>query len=341
MLRVLCHSEATGWTPVTDVSTVSDLRADRRAGLVWGEIDIDELGRRDIETIAEEFSLDRLALDDAIRPRQRPKLESYEHHHFAVLHELYELQDHLEKRQVSCFVGDDYMLILHEGADRVIDEARDRLTRSNHEPATPLYLLYTLLDTIVDGYQEHADRLEDKVESIEDTVARDAPAAVRGDMPSSARRHRVERVQLEVYSIKQHVARLRRYAVPLERVLHSLITTERERLAMSKDARRHFRDVHDHTLRIADQVHQVDVLAQAVLDVIRSEQAENLNEIQKRLTGWAAIFAVPTVIAGIYGMNYRLFPPAEARGSGFWFALGLMAASATTLYLYFKRKEWL
>jgi magnesium transporter len=271
--------------------------------------------------------------------RQRPKLEAYEAHQFAVLHELYEIDGQLEKRQISCFVGDDYTLIIHEGADQLLDEVRIRLGKANFDQLGPTYLLYVLLDAIVDEYQAHADRLEDTIERIEEAAVGGARERVHRTTPSRTQRREDERVQLQLYSIKQQVARLRRYALPLERVLNWLVEKHGREL-LPTGTRKLFRDVHDHTLRIADQVRNIDDLAQAVLDLNRSEQAEDLNQIQKKLSGWAAIFAVPTVIAGIYGMNYRLFPHND-NSFGFWFAVLLMTTCAILLYLYFKNREWL
>ncbi len=321
-----------------DLSTVSDLRSDS-GSLVWAEADMSDLRSEDEATIIEEFDLDPMAVEDAMRARQRPKFEAYENHRFAVLHELYESSGQLEKKQVSCFVGDDYLLIIHEGADELLKVVRERLSHSNYDELGPVYLLYALLDTIVDEYQEHADRLEDIVEEIEDAVVTEAPETVGRIDSSRVRRRETERVQRRAYSIKQQVARLRRYAVPLERELHGMLATENKVLTTSTS--RLFRDVHDHTLRIGDQIHQVDSLTQAVLDLIRGEQGEDLNQVQKKLTGWAAIVAVPTVIAGIYGMNYRLYPSPDHGGFGFWFAIGLMALAVAVLYLYFRNKEWL
>jgi magnesium transporter len=101
-----------------------------------------------------------------------------------------------------------------------------------------------------------------------------------------------------------------------------------------------FRDVHDHLLRIADQVRNIDDLAQAVLDLTRGEQSTLLNQVSKRLSGYAAIFAVLTLIAGIYGMNFKLVPRHQTY-FGFWFAIGLMLVSGAAMYYYFKKKNWL
>ena len=101
-----------------------------------------------------------------------------------------------------------------------------------------------------------------------------------------------------------------------------------------------FRDVHDHVIRLRDQVQNIDDLSAAVIDFTRAEQSTALNEVTKKLTGWAAIIAVPTFIASVYGMNFALLPE-EGHLFGFWFALVLMSASGAILYSYFKRKRWI
>jgi magnesium transporter len=337
VLTALCHSDETGWVKVEDLTKVSDLRAEE-GSLVWGEADISEFGKSDLATISEEFELDPMAVEDAVNPRQRPKIERYDKHRFAVLHELYEIDDQLEKRQISCFVGKDFMLVIHEGAHHLLERVRKRVEASKHDVRGPIALLYALLDVVVDEYQELADKLEDSVEKTEDQVVTAARARAGNGGGRSNQLKKDEATQVQLYSIKQQVARLRRYALPLERVVKQFLDGE---LAgeLGASAHRLFRDIHDHTLRIAEQVHNIDDLSQAVLDLARAEQSEDLNEINKRLSGWAAIVAVPTVIAGIYGMNYRLFPAAHV--FGFWFALILMVMSSGGLYAYFRNKRWL
>ncbi len=101
-----------------------------------------------------------------------------------------------------------------------------------------------------------------------------------------------------------------------------------------------YRDVRDHIARISDQIRNVDDLSQAVLDLNRSEQAHALSDVTKKLTGWAAIVAVPTFIASVYGMNFRLVPEDQTL-LGFWFALGLMTLSSVLLYVQLKRRNWI
>jgi magnesium transporter len=340
VLTALCHSEANGWVEVEDLSKVSELRAEA-GSLVWAEVDVAKLEAGDIELIAEEFGLDRLAVEDSVRPRQRPKLEAYERHHFAVLHELYEVDDQLEKRQISCFVGDNYGLVIHEGAFTLLEEVRERLGTLSAQSTDPAHLLHVLVDSVVDEYQDHADRLEEEIEGIEDAVVGEARERVRRPRGRRARTRNNEVVQLRLYAVKQQIARVRRFGLPLQRVLDALANGNGEEL-LHRGMRPLWRDVHDHMMRIAGQVRNVDELADAVLDLIRTQQAEELSEVNKKLTGWAAIFALPTVIAGIYGMNYTLFPPWRTVGmAGFFIAIGLMVAGSATLYVVFKGKGWL
>jgi magnesium transporter len=109
---------------------------------------------------------------------------------------------------------------------------------------------------------------------------------------------------------------------------------------LPEETQRLFRDIHDHLLRMADQIRNIDDLAQAILDLTQSEQGAQLSEVNRRLSGWAAIFAVETLIAGIYGMNFKLVPQDQTLG-GFWFALGLMVVSGLTLFWFFRKRGWL
>jgi magnesium transporter len=320
MLMAICHSAENGWSEVEDLARVSDLRAEQGT-LLWAETDVSTLTDEDIAVIAEEFDLHALAVEDAVNARQRPKIESYDSHVFVVFDQLDLVRDQLEATQIACFIGDRYVLTLHAGATRTIGEAKERWARAQQELGQgPPYLLHTLLDSVVDDYQEIADDLEQRVEELEDLVLTTPGAPV----------------SRQLYAVKQKISRLRRYALPIARILDEIKTHDR----IPEDALIHFQDVQDHTLRIGDQIRNADDLSQAVLDLTRAEQAYSLNEVTKRLTGWAAVIAVPTFIASVYGMNFQLVPE-EAHIFGFWFALTLMATSAAGLYVFLKKREWI
>ena len=125
MLLALCHSAEGGWTDVDDISQLSELRASGN-NLLWAEADVQTLDERDIALIADEFDLHPLAVEDAVNTRQRPKIDRYENHLFLVVHELSEVEGHLEATQIGCFLGDNYVLTLTRGPRR-----RSRLPRSD------------------------------------------------------------------------------------------------------------------------------------------------------------------------------------------------------------------
>lgn len=323
MLTAVCHSEAVGWVEVDDLADISELRA-HSGNVVWAKIDVTGMTERDISLIAQEFDLHPLAVEDAVHTRQRPKLERYENHTFLVLDQLDEVGDQLEARQIACFLGDGYVLAMHDGAARLLNDVERRWRATGEDVADrTAFLIYTLLDVTVDDYQDIADRLESEVELLEELVL-ERPGAP---------------IQRQIYGLKQQLSRVRRYALPLRRILDVVVDT-RAAPAFPEVTMEFLRDVHDHLLRITDQLTNVDDLSQAVLELSRSAQVDALNEINKKLSAWAAIFAVVTIIVGTYGINYGLVPSLGGQG-GFWFTLALMGVSAGALFAYFKGKGWL
>lgn len=322
MLLAVCHSDKSGWTKVEDLARLSDLRQEGD-NLLWAEADVRRLRDGEVGLMAEEFDLHPLAVEDAVHTRQRPKIEAYEHHLFLVMHQLDEVEDQLEAVQIACFIGDAYLLAIHEGAERTIAEAQRRWENTTPEEHHASYLLHGLMDVVVDDYQAIADRLEDEMEELEEIVLGSPEAAV----------------QRQLYTLKQQLARLRRYVLPATRILEWIVEADTEKPFSKKTAER-FRDVYDHVLRISDQVRNVEDLSDAVNDLRRTEQANALNEVTKKLTAWAAVIAVPTWIASVYGMNFRLFPK-DGEPFGFWFAVTLMLVTSVSLYFFFKKRRWL
>jgi magnesium transporter len=331
MLLAVCHSDSAGWKNVDDLSVISDLRVEQ-GNVVWAEADLSTVDDEDAKVMEEEFGLHPLAIEDSRQPRQRPKLEDYDSHLFLVLHQLDEVSGQLEATQIACFVGDRFLLTIHQGAGRTLEAAKKIWSRHECEPHLgSAFLIHTLLDVLVDEYESIVTNLEDRVESLEDEVL---STEVRDGSETKAQ----ARVHRELYTLKQQLARLRRYALPTQRVLDWILEHSGHH-HFPTETRPLFGDVSDHLHRIEDLVRNVDDLTDAVVDYVRSDQAARLNETTKRLTAWAAIIAVPTFIAIVYGMNFALVP-AEGSLSGFVFALMLMVLIGLALYFYFRRKDW-
>ncbi|MGH2702161.1 MAG: magnesium transporter CorA family protein, partial [Actinomycetota bacterium] len=142
-----------------------------------------------------------------------------------------------------------------------------------------------------------------------------------------------------LYSLKQRLSRLRRYGQPSTRLVQTILDTKEGDLLWQEMVPL-FTDIKDHALRIGDQVSDGENLTNALLDLRRGEQARTLNDVTKKLTGWAAIIAVPTLISSIYGMNFHLFP-SEGGSFGFWFAVLLMVVLGIGLFLFFRRRNWI
>lgn len=319
MLKATCHTPEGGWENVDDYSTISELVC-RKGHVVLAYGEISNLQPGEIDQMATEFGLHPLAVEDAISGGQRPKLDVYADHILVCLHELSASSEKLQPHQMCFFIGPRWVIVLHDGANRTMDELLRRLVKLPSERGVEA-VVHTFLDTLVDDYEAIADQLEDDVIRLEDLLLEDIKTPV----------------DQKLYLAKQRLSALRRYALPASRILDRVVARDTQLPFANEDTLASFRDVDDHMLRLADQVRAIDDLTDAVLELRRSSQSQALNEIIKRLTGWAAIVAIPTLIASIYGMNYELIPST----GGFRFALGAMGASVLGLFIVFRRRGWL
>ncbi|MDP9234231.1 MAG: magnesium transporter CorA family protein [Actinomycetota bacterium] len=318
-LSILRSVSGGEWTPTTDLPSLAEMSASR--AVFWATGDSSQMTPEEIIEVARKLDLDPMAVEDVLHGRQRPKFEPYQSHLFGIVHQLDDVDGQLEAHQIACFLGPSYVLTLHESATRVIDATIEQMRR-DQDPGTPAYLIHRLVDVVVDDYQAIADGLEGEVEELE-------AQALGDDSPP---------LKWKLYSVKQRVSRLRRYALPVGRALEDVVDQEIE--IFPPETSHLFRNVHDHVMRMGDQIRSIDDLSEAVIDLARADRADALNDVTKKLTSWAAIIAVPTFIASIYGMNFDLIPKPGAI-FGFWFSLTLMAVTAILLYIVFKRKDWI
>ena len=290
--------------------------------LVW--LDIPEPTEEGLAVLQREFGFHELALEDSLHPHQRPKIEQFEDHFFVVAYALERRDGNLVEHELAIFVGRNYLVTVRKAPAQDLRRIVDRWEAHSELAAQGGgYLLYILLDDIVDGYFDVLDDYEDGVEDIEDDVF----GARVG-----------EEVQSRIFRLKKELLKFRRRMAPLREVVDVL--QRRTVDVVTESLEPYYRDVYDHVLRATDFLDNLRDILTSALEASLAVISNRLNEVMKKLTSWAAIILVPTLVAGIYGMNFHHMPELGWR-FGYAFALGLMAVSGVVLYLSFKKRDWL
>jgi magnesium transporter len=304
-----------------DPSTVDEVLG-RPNSLVW--LDIDEPTKEKMDMLREEFDFHPLALEDCLHEHQRPKVERYDTYFFLVAYGITLEDGRLVPHEMGIFVGPNYLVTVRKPPAFDLTHVIQRWDgRAELVTEGGGYLLYILLDEIVDHYFDVLDAYEDRTEDVEDRVFE-----ATGDSAT----------QSHIFGLKKDLLEFRRAVSPMREVLDVLqgqnVEVVTARLAP------YYRDVYDHVLRATDFIDTMRDILTSALDANLSVISNRLNEVMKQLTSWAAIILVPTLIAGIYGMNFVHMP--ELRWKyGYAYALGLMLLSAGILYRMFKKRNWL
>lgn len=289
---------------------------------IWiGLHDPDEALLRQIQSA---FHLHDLAVEDALRAHQRPKIEEYGDSLFVVLRTAWLNEGKTEFGETHIFVGPRYVVSVRHGAAisytavRTRCEAAPQLLRKG-----PGFVLYALMDFVVDHYFPIVDALEDALEDLEDEV-----------FGGKFSRETTQRI----YRLKRQLVTAKRAVAPLVEACNRLVRFDVG--LIPEDTRVYFRDVYDHVIRINETVDNMRELLTAALEANLSLISVGQNEVMKKLAAWAAILAVPTLIAGIYGMNFLDMPELHWR-YGYPATMAGMSILCTLLYRYFKRVGWL
>ncbi len=279
----------------------------------------------ELAVMQEEFSLHELAVEDASRGHQRPKLEEYGDSLFAVVRTVYLDKEELCSGEVAIFAGPNYVLSVRRDSAQGFLGVRARAEREPHLLKKGSgFVLYALMDAVVDRYFPLIDKLESDLESIEDRIFGG----------HGAQRDNIERL----YDLKRDTLVLRHAVIPLMDAMGRLHGGRVPALAF--ETQDYFRDIHDHLLRIAGRLDTIrDTIATAI-QVTLSMVAIDENEINKQLAAYAAIFAVFTAFAGIWGMNFEFMPELKWK-YGYPMALAVMVAVSYYMYRRFKKAGWL
>ncbi|MBT0772459.1 magnesium and cobalt transport protein CorA [Kineosporia sp. J2-2] len=307
-------------------------RAARRTnGFVW--IGLQNPGADDVQHVADEFRLPALAVEDAIKAHQRAKLEVYEDLWFMVLRPVryVDSQEIVDVEEIALFVGEHFIVSVRHGTTDILTRVRRELDEGKLESSErgPIAVLHRISDLIVDEYAVVAESIDDDIAEIEQQVFGEREA------------DHTERI----YKLKREVLEFRRAALPLGEPMHKLMSGSLP--GMDKKARQYFRDVHDHIMRVTDEIERQDSLLSDVLQsnvarlsVTQNEVAMRQNEDMRKISAWAAIGLVPTAIAGVYGMNFDNMPELTWH-YGYYVVLGAIAVLCVGLWGLFKRNDWL
>jgi magnesium transporter len=307
---------------------VSTARSD--GGFVW--VGLHEPAESEIAVLASAFGLHRLPVEDAVKAHQRPKLERYDDQLFAVLktvrycphEELTDNSEVIQTGEVMVFLGADFIVTVRHGAHGGLAELRARLEEDQpllaHGPSA---VLHAVADLVVDHYLSVAEEIQEDVDEVEGSV-----------FSPRRRRQDVERI----YLLKREMLELKRSITPLQIPMRTL--AERPIPLIDERVRHYFRDVDDHLTRVREQVESYDELLTSILQASLAQLSVAENEDMRKITAYAALIAVPTAIAGIYGMNFEHMPELAWR-FGYPLALALMAGVCLLLWRGFKRNGWL
>ena len=290
---------------------------------IW--IDVVEPTDDELNRLQETLSLHELSVEDSRRWGQRSKAEFYPEYVFVVVHGIaFDERDELVDSELHVFAGERfYLLTIRREPLYELKRTADRANRDRDLADEGIgYHLYLLLDEIVDGYLDVVERLEDLADEVEEQVFQEEAG---------------QDLQERIFQMKRRTVRFRRAVAPMREVIDLL--HERGEIVTPPLAP-YYRDVLDHSIRTLELIDNIRELLTTALEARLAQASNRLNIVMKKLTAWAGIILVPTLIAGIYGMNFHDMPELSWR-LGYPLALGIMAASAGILYWVFHKRDWL
>lgn len=308
---------------------VQELRGDGRDAFVW--FGLHEPDDRQMQTVADEYGLHPLAVEDAVHAHQRPKLERYDNTLFLVLktvsyieHDsMAHVREIVETGEIMVFVGPDFVVTVRHGEHGGLADVRKRLDAAPAILALgPYGVMHAIADHVVDNYLEVTNSIETDIDAMEE------------DVFSPHTQTNIE----SIYLLKREVVELRRAVGPLTLALQRIMSDHDD--LISVEVRRYMRDVLDHNIQAADRITSYDEVLSSLVQAAVGKVAMQQNTDMRKISAWVAIAAVPTAIAGIYGMNFEHMPELK-QVWGYPAVLLLMATICTLLYRTFRHNRWL
>jgi magnesium transporter len=306
--------------PIEDISE----HLGESSGFVW--IGLHDPSGAILKQIQEEFQLHELAIEDAHRAHQRPKLETYDETLFIVVRtaQIKDQSRQIEFGETHFFVAKNFIVSIRHGSSRAYSDVRSRCESTPQLLRKgPGFALYAVMDSIVDGYFPVIESLGEELEVLEERIFSERPS---------------RETTKQIYDLKRQLVEVKRAISPLMDMCTRLMRFDLE--VIPEDTRPYFRDVYDHVIRINEMVDSTREILATALEANFSLISISENEIQKRFAGWAAILAVPTMIAGIYGMNFKFMPELNWY-YGYPVIISSIVILCGLMYSAFKRAGWL
>jgi magnesium transporter len=290
---------------------------------VW--IGLHEPSEEVLSRVQQEFKLHELAVEDAHMAHQRPKVEQYADSIFVVLRTAQmNTEHHIEFGETHFFAGNNFIVVVRHGSNVPYTEVRARCESTPELMKKGQgFVLYAVMDFIVDRYFPVVHELEQALESIEAKIFKEKPS-----------RETTE----QIYDLKRELLEVKRAVSPLVDICNRLMRFDIK--CISEETRPYFRDIYDHVVRINEMVDNTRELLNSAMEANFSLISISQSDVSKKFAGWAAIIAVPTMVAGFYGMNFK-FMPELAWHYGYYAVVFVTLCICTTLYFFFRKSGWL
>ena len=290
--------------------------------VIW--VDVEEQDNETMKKLEKAFKLHHLALEDALNERQRSKIEEYSNFAFIVA-KVFQCEDS-QQTQLNLFLGSNFIISVHGKEIPGIESTHKEVHANPIAMARGAdYVAYMILDSVVDDIFPHLDELEDKTEEVEDAMLSSQP-------------EEINKMLIRLSELKRKNLCIRKIAWPMRDVL--TVLARRDYKFVKPEQAPYFRDVYDHMLRIVDITEMNRELLAATMEAYLAVVSNNLNLVMKKMTALAAMFAIPMLIASIYGMNFHNMPELDFP-YGYYIALGEMLVCSLLIFVYFRLNKWI
>jgi magnesium transporter len=306
-----------------EVAKVSDYLAEDDV-LVW--VDFCAPEKDQLDELADELGLHELAVEDALSPHQRPKVDYYESHAFLSCHAVTVNPDtgELDKTEINAFVNERWLITVRKHERFPIEPIMQRWDRSPNLVAEGVgFLLYAVLDVVIDGYFDTSEMFDEFYDQVSEGLFSDTP------LDPAQQRH--------WFQMRRSLVHFHRLVVPMREAVSGLMRREND--VVSARLYPYFQDIYDHILRVSETTDALRDLVATIVETNLSLRDFRQNQVMKKVTSWAAIVAVPTLITGFYGMNVPY--PGSGEDWGTATAVTLVVVLSALLYLLFRRRDWL